>query len=126
MEKVAMVHNFSLNFRDPSYHFALQIDTDCKDFMVEEEASRNYWNLELHIDWGSPEISLVHIPSFKIVGTVIQIMEGINFKIHRQEATGKVNWMVEEVDIKIDSTEDIPMKVHTQIEEVDLSFGIHK
>ena len=53
-------------------------------------------------------------------------MEGINFKIQRQEATGKVNCMVEEVDIKIDTTEDIHMKVRTQIEEVDLSFEIHK
>ena len=53
-------------------------------------------------------------------------MEGINFKIQRQEATGKVNCKVEGVDIKIDTTEDIHMKVRTQIEEVDLSFGIHK
>ena len=50
MEKVAMVHNFSLNFKDLSYHFALQIDTDCKDFMVEEEASRNYCSLELQMN----------------------------------------------------------------------------
>jgi len=32
---------------------------------------------------------------------------------------------VEEVEIKIDTTEDIHMKVHMQIEEVDLGFGIH-
>ena len=53
-------------------------------------------------------------------------MEGINFKIQRQEAAGKVNCKVEGVGIKIDTTEDIHMKVRTQIEEEHISFGIHK
>ena len=53
-------------------------------------------------------------------------MEGINFKIQRQEAAGKVNCKVEGVGIKIDTTEDIHMKVRTQIGEEHISFGIHK
>ena len=53
-------------------------------------------------------------------------MEGINFKIQRQEAAGKVNCKVKGVGIKIDTTEDIHMKVRTQIEEEHISFGIHK
>ena len=48
MEKEVIAQSFSLNFKDLRYHFILQINTDCKDFMVEEEeeVSRNYWSLD--------------------------------------------------------------------------------
>lgn len=63
----------------------------------------------------------------------IQIKEGLNFKIHKQEATDKINRMGVEVDIEIDMSMGIHMMEHMQIEEVEhkrmeeehINFGIH-
>lgn len=59
-------------------------------------------------------------------------MEGLNFKIHKLEATDKINRMVEEVGIEIDMSMGIHMmedkqmeEEHKRMEEEHINFGIH-
>ena len=109
----------------------------------EEEASRNYWSLDPQMEQGI--VSLEHIPSFKIVGIVIhlmnpnfktQIMEGLSFGTQMEWAISKTKFTVVVEALKIKMTKDFQMKEGKQIEEerisfeilkkVDLNFGIQK